>query len=112
MSLSVGEQQLETGGAAAAAGASDDIFRAVALAAIDDAQRWASKFFDFAEARISSLFEHLERVSRARSVGELAEIWGTYAQDQFEASTRQKTSRSSSSENILASRRSERRTRM
>jgi hypothetical protein len=85
MSLSVGEQQLETGGAAAAAGAPDDLIRTVALAAIDDAQRWASKFFDFAEARISSLFEHLERASRARSVGELTEIWGAYTQDQFEA---------------------------
>ncbi len=85
MSLTVSEEPLEAANAAAAAAGSIDAFRAILLAALDDAQRCASEFFEAAKAGNVLMFEHLERASRATSIMELAEIWSAYAQEQLNA---------------------------
>ena len=83
MSLAVSEEPLEA--ASAAAAVPIDAFKAIWLGALDDAQRWASEFFEFSKTGNVLMFEHLERATRARSIMELTEIWSAHAQDQLNA---------------------------
>jgi hypothetical protein len=84
MNLTIGEQQLEmaSGGAIAATNTSTDGVRIMYLAALEDGQRCASKFFDFVQASSASTFEYLDWTSRGKSVAELAELTTRYIQHQ------------------------------
>src|SRR5271156_3340471 len=73
MGLSIGEERIAGAATATITNSMGDVTNA-SFATMDGAQKYVSKLFEFARANTDSLFEHLEKVSNAKSPGELVEM--------------------------------------